>query len=41
MEYDVVIGLETHAELDTDTKLFVDAVRHLVQNLTHKHALYA
>ncbi|GJQ59932.1 MAG: Asp-tRNA(Asn)/Glu-tRNA(Gln) amidotransferase subunit GatB [Candidatus Scalindua sp. AMX11] len=22
MEYDVVIGLETHAELDTDTKLF-------------------
>ena len=41
MNYDVTIGLEVHAELNTDTKITVAAKTPSVQKLTPSAVLFA
>lgn len=39
-DYEVVIGLEIHAELSTKQRYFVTVLQNLVQNQIHMYAQY-
>jgi aspartyl-tRNA(Asn)/glutamyl-tRNA(Gln) amidotransferase subunit B len=41
MKYEVVIGLETHAELDTESKIFCGCSTKFGSEPNTRHALFA